>query len=83
MDKKLSGMRNEICDNPINNYICGYLWIKKMSVDEITRNNSQVHDDSFRFGNRGVGNVVPLQRGKFEGVNAEDWPYTTETLENN
>ena len=53
------------------------------SVDEITRNNSQVHDDSFRFGNRGVGNVVPLQRGKFEGVNAEDWPYTTETPENN
>ena len=76
-------MRNEICDNPINNYICGYLWIKKMSVDEITRNNSQVHDDSFRFGNRGVGNVVPLQREKFEGVNAEDWPYTTETPENN
>ena len=33
--------------------------------------------------NWGVGNVVPLQRGKFEGVNAEDWPYTTETLENN
>ena len=54
-----------------------------MSVDEITRNNSQVHDDSFRFGNWGVGNVVPLQRGKFEGVNAEDWPYTTETPENN
>ena len=83
MDKKLSGIRNEICDNPINNYICGNLWIKKMSVDEITRNNSQVHDDSFRFGNRGVGNAVPLQRGKFEGVNAEDWPYTTETPENN
>ena len=51
-------------------------------MDEITRNNSQVHDDSFRFRNWGVGNVVPLQRGKFEGVNAEDWPYTTETLEN-
>ena len=62
MDKKLSGMRNEICDNPINNYICGNLWIKKMSVDEITRNNSQVHADSWRFGNWGVGNVVPLQR---------------------
>ena len=29
-----------------------------------------------------MGNVVPLQRGKFEGVNAEDWPYTTETPEN-
>ena len=52
-------------------------------MDEITRNNSQVHDDSCRFRNWGVGNVVHLQRGKFEGVNAEDWPYTTETLENN
>ena len=29
-----------------------------------------------------MGNVVPLQREKFEGVNAEDWPYTTETPEN-
>ena len=48
------------------------------SVDEITRNNSQVHDVSWRFGNWGVGNVVPLQREKFEGVNAEDWPYTQE-----
>ena len=53
------------------------------SVDEITRNNSQVHAVSGRFGNWGVGNVVPLQREKFEGVNAEDWPYTTETPENN
>ena len=51
-------------------------------MDEITRNNSQVHAVSGRFGNRGVGNVVPLQREKFEGVNAEDWPYTTETPEN-
>ena len=25
-----------------------------------------------------MGNVVPLQREKFEGVNAEDWPYTQE-----
>ena len=53
------------------------------SVDEITRNNSQVHAVSCRFGNWGVGNVVPLQREKFEGVNTEDWPYTTETPENN
>ena len=77
-------------------------------MDEISRNNSQVHDDSCRFGNWGVGNVVPLrsksevrlrsailsklillllaltlQREKFDGVNAEDWPYTTETPENN
>ena len=29
-----------------------------------------------------MGIVVPLQREKFEGVNAEDWPYTTETPEN-
>ena len=29
-----------------------------------------------------MGNVVPLQREKFEGVNTEDWPYTTETPEN-
>ena len=29
-----------------------------------------------------MGNVVPLQREKFKGVNAEDWPYITETLEN-
>ena len=29
-----------------------------------------------------MGNVVPLQREKFEGVNAKDWPYTTETPEN-
>ena len=29
-----------------------------------------------------MGKVVPLHREKFEGVNAEDWPYTTETLEN-
>ena len=67
-----------------------------------------VRDDSGRFGNRGLRNVVPLrsksevrlrsailsklillllaltlQREKFEGVNAEDWPYTTETPENN
>ena len=26
--------------------------------------------------------ALTLQREKFEGVNAEDWPYTTETLEN-
>ena len=77
-------------------------------MDEITRNNSQVHDVSGRFGNRGVGNVVPLrsksevrlrsailsklillllaltlQREKFDGVNAKDCPYTTETPENN
>ena len=52
------------------------------TVDEITRNNSQVRADSWRFGNWGVGNVVPLQREKFEGVNAEDWPYTTETPKN-
>ena len=42
-----------------------------------------VRDDSGRFGNRGLRNVVPLQREKFEGVNTEDWPYTTETPENN
>ena len=29
-----------------------------------------------------MGNVVPLQREKFKGVNAEDRPYTTETPEN-
>ena len=29
-----------------------------------------------------MGNVVPLQCEKFEGVNTEDWPYTTETPEN-
>ena len=26
--------------------------------------------------------ALTLQREKFEGVNAEDWPYTTETPEN-
>ena len=26
--------------------------------------------------------ALTLQREKFKGVNAEDWPYTTETLEN-
>ena len=52
------------------------------TVDEITRNNSQVHAVSWRFGNWGVGNVVPLQREKFKGVNAEDWPYTTKAPEN-
>ena len=29
-----------------------------------------------------MGNVVALHREKFEGVNTEDWPYTTETPEN-
>ena len=29
-----------------------------------------------------MGIVVPLQREKFEGVNAEDWPYTTKAPEN-
>ena len=27
--------------------------------------------------------ALTLQREKFEGVNTEDWPYTTETPENN
>ena len=48
-------------------------------MDEITRNNSQVHAVSWRFGNWGIIKAVPLHREKFEGVNAEDWPYTTET----
>ena len=26
--------------------------------------------------------ALTLQREKFEGVNTEDWPYITETLEN-
>ena len=38
------------------------------------------HDDS---GIGAWGMLYALQREKFEGVNAEDWPYTTETPENN
>ena len=37
MDKKLSGIRNEICDNPINNYICGNLWIKRVGGGEMLK----------------------------------------------
>ena len=37
MDKKLSGMVNEICDNPINNYICGNLWTKNVVGREMLK----------------------------------------------